>query len=348
MKRYIYPAATLLLTAAMLCACSSGDKAAQAAQTDQKPVVEVISVTTTDVEQVGEYTATVEPFKINNISSSTPNRIKRILVDVGARVSRGQRLVVLDDAAIGQLRVRLDNARVQLRRARQLLEIGAGTQANVDALQAEVDAQERNYANVAENTVLTAPMSGVVTARNYDPGDMTGTLPILTIEQVQPVKVVVNVSEADYSKVTKNMPVKMTFDSYPGETFTGHVYIISPTVDVNTRTFAVEITIDNPGDRILPGMFARVNLGFGSASRVVVPDRAVVKMTGSGNKYVYVYENGRVSYNRVELGRRLDDAYEIISGVDDGAMVVINGQSRLADGVEVELLDRQAKSPAAK
>lgn len=332
----------LSLAAIALTASCSGNKenekeGAEAAAVE-KPLVEVSVVSAVDVSQEGDYTASVEPFKTNNISSSTPNRIKQILVDEGSRVSKGQRLVVLDDVNSAQLKVRLDNAKRELDRARKLLDIGAGTQQQVDGLQAEYDAQRRQLENVLENTVLTAPMSGVVTARNYDPGDMTGSLPILTIDQVHPVKVVVHVTENDFPKVRKNMPVKISLDSYPGEEFSGHVYLISPTVDPTTRTFTVEITIENPGDKILPGMFARVNMGFGSANRVVVPDRAIVKMPGSGNKYVYVYSNGRVSYNKVELGRRMDNTYEVISGVNDGDQVVIAGQSRLADGVEVEIL----------
>lgn len=332
----------LSLAAIALTTSCSGNKekekeGAEAAAVE-KPLVEVSAVSAVDVSQEGDYTASVEPFKTNNISSSTPNRIKQILVDEGSRVSKGQRLVVLDDVNSAQLKVRLDNAKRELDRARKLLDIGAGTQQQVDGLQAEYDAQRRQLENVLENTVLTAPMSGVVTARNYDPGDMTGSLPILTIDQVHPVKVVVHVTENDFPKVRKNMPVKISLDSYPGEEFSGHVYLISPTVDPATRTFTVEITIENPGDKILPGMFARVNMGFGSANRVVVPDRAIVKMPGSGNKYVYVYSNGRVSYNKVELGRRMDNTYEVISGVNDGDQVVIAGQSRLADGVEVEIL----------
>lgn len=325
----------------ILAACSS-DKSADDTKTkadsDDLPRVEVSAVHSQDVEQTGNYTATVEAFKTNNISSSTPNRIKQILVDVGSHVKAGQRLVVLDNVNIDQLKVRLDNSRREYDRALKLLEIGAGTQQQVDNLKAELDAAERNYANMVENTILTAPISGVVTARNYDPGDMTGALPILTVEQVNPVKVVVDISETDFSKVNRNMPVKITFDSYPDREFTGRVHLVHPVVDSQSRTFTVEITIDNPGGEVLPGMFARVHTGYGTANHVVVPDRAVVKMSGSGNKYVYVYRNGTVSYNKVELGRRLDNAYEIISGVADGDSVVITGQNRLSDGARVELV----------
>lgn len=93
-------------------------------------------------------------------------------------------------------------------------------------------------------------------------------------------------------------------------------------------------------------MFARVLINLGSSNHVVVPDRAVVKQPGSGNKYVYVYDKGIVSYNKVELGQRIDDTYEIISGVSDGDFVVITGQSNLSDGAKVELLNRNKTNTA--
>lgn len=291
------------------------------------------------VEQLEEYTATVEAFKTNNISSSSPNRIKQILVDVGSHVAKGQKVVVLDDVNIEQLRVRLENAEREYNRAVKLLEIGGGTQQSVDQLKTELDASRRQYRNLMENTVLVSPIAGVVTARNYDPGDMTGSLPILTIEQVHPVKVMVNVSEADFPKVHKGMKVSIKLDVYPDEEFTGTVYLIHPSVDSSTRTFTVEITIDNKDNRVLPGMFARVTFNYGTRDNVVVPDRAVVKQSGSGNKYVYVLNaDSTVSYNRVELGRRIDNTYELLSGVEDGSNVVVSGQTRLANGAKVSVI----------
>ena len=84
-------------------------------------------------------------------------------------------------------------------------------------------------------------------------------------------------------------------------------------------------------------MFGRVHLVLGTAKHVVVPDKAVVKQPGSGNQFVYVYKDGRVTYKQVELGQRLDNAYEIISGLEDGEQVVVSGQSKLANGKEVRL-----------
>ncbi len=344
-KTYIRLSALLSL---MFLAISSGcsglkDNNESTANTvEELPKVEIQQVHSQEVPQIAEYTATVEAFKTNNISSSTPNRIKSILVDVGSKVAKGQKVVVLDDVNIEQLRVRLENAEREYNRALRLLEIGGGTQQTVDQLKTELDASKRQYTNLLENTMLVSPIAGVVTARNYDPGDMTGTLPILTVEQVRPVKVIVNVSESDFTKVHKGEKVQIKADVYGDETFSGTVYLIHPTIAPATRTFTVEITIDNADERIHPGMFARVFLNFGSAEHVVVPDRAVVKQSGSGNKYVYVYNpaDGTVSYNRVELGRRIDNTYELLSGVNNGDMVVTTGQVRLADGVKVDVLEK--------
>ncbi|MDE7411209.1 MAG: efflux RND transporter periplasmic adaptor subunit [Paramuribaculum sp.] len=340
--RHILSATIISASILSFTSCSSGDKSKtdkNVATEETLPIVEIQKVYEQDVPQITEYTATIEAFKTNNITSSTPNRIKNILVDIGSHVSKGQKVVVLDDVNIEQLRVRLENYRKEYDRAVKLLEIGGGTQQAVDQLKTELDAATRQYSNILENTVLVSPIDGVVTARNYDPGDMTGNLPILTIEQMKPVKVIVNVSESDFAKIHKGDKVEVKCDVYPDEVFTGTVYLIHPSIDAATRTFVTEITIANADNRIRPGMFARVIINFGVSKHVVVPDRAVVKQSGSGNKYIYVYnpETKTVNYNRVELGQRIDNSYEIIDGVTNGNDVVIAGQSRLADGVQVEL-----------
>lgn len=332
-------------------ACSGSDKKEEKDAKDELPVVKVETVSEKDVDQTVTLTATVEPESINNISSSMPNRIRHIYVDEGMRVAKGQKLVQLDDVNTTSYKLQVDNAKANYQnvkreydRAVELLKIGGGTQQQVDQMNTQLinarnalQSAERTLRNATENTVLTSPISGVVTARNYDPGDMTGTLPIVTVARVQPVKTVVNVSESDFSKVHKGMPATATFDTYGDEVFNGTVSMVMPTVDTASRTFGVEITMSNADGRLLPGMFGRVTLNLGNARHVVVPDRAVVKQTGSGNHYVFVLHGDKVSYNRVELGRRIDNTYEIISGVEPGATVVISGQTKLSNGSQVKV-----------
>ena len=331
---------------ALLFSCS-GKKEQAATATEELPLVTIEKVTEEDVPQIVSYTATVEPFKTNNISASSANRIKSILVDVGSTVAAGQTVAVLDAVYIDQQEIRIANMKREYDRAVELLNIGGGTQQSVDQLKTEYDAAVRSLKNMKENVKLISPISGVVTARNYDPGDMTGQLPILTVEQQNPVKVMVNISEQDYTKVKKGMKVKVTLDVYGDEEFEGTVYLVHPTVDSSTRTFTVEVTLPNSNSRIRTGMFARVEFNYGTMRHVVVPDRAVVKQSGSGNKYVYVYKDGKVSYNQVQLGQRLGTRYELLSGVENNSDVVITGQTRLADGARVEIMKDDATPAAA-
>ncbi len=345
MKHSTYAALAALAIIASAC---SGNKEEENQNTDaaavetELPRVELGVASRRDVDQTKSYTATVEADNTNNISPSTPNRIKTITVDVGDKVARGQTVATLDRSNIDQVKIQLDNATREYNRAKQLLEIGSGTQMQVDAYKTQVDGLRTQYNNLMENTVLVSPISGVVTARNYDPGDMTGNLPVVTVGQIQPnVKVMVSISENDYEAIKRNMPVTVTFDAFPDEEFRGHVSRIYPTVDPATRTFQTEILISNASGKIMPGMFARVDVNLGSQSHIVVPDRAVVKQTGSGNKYVYVYRNGAVEYIQVETGQRLGDAYELISGLADGDSVVITGQNALHDGAKVKPVYRK-------
>lgn len=341
----------LTMAAAMLAACT-GNKEEQKGPQEELPIVKVQSVYQENVQLTSEYTATVEAFKTNNIASNNGSRIKRILVDVGSTVRAGQSVVILDDiniatqnAAIDQQRIQLTNLKRDLERAKELVKIGGGTQQTVDQLQASYDAQaraiqssQRMLSTMSENTVLTSPVSGVVTQKNYNNGDLPGGLPILVIEQQQPLKVIINVNESDFPKVKKDMPVQVKLDTYGDEVFAGKVYLIHPAIDPASRTFQVEVTINNSGNRVHSGMFARVTFNFGSQMSVVVPDQAIQKQVGSGVRFVYVYNsNGTVEFRQVELGRRLGTRYEVLSGLQNGAQVVVTGQSRLNDGAKVAL-----------
>ena len=426
---------TIFIVAALLASCGGKKDKKGMQNDDETPLVQVQSVFAEAVDETSDYAATVEAFKTNNIMSSTGNRIKSILVDVGSRVSAGQTLVILDnvttvnqesavagqrasvanqqaqvagqtaqvegqraavanqDAAVASQEAQLKTDEINLARqkkdldrAKELVRIGGGTQQTVDQLQAAYDASlealkarkralqaskaslqaskasldashsslqasrtslgasntslgasQRQMQNVRENTRLTSPISGVVSARNYDAGDLPGG-PILTIQQLNPLKVVVNVNEEEFPKIKNGMPVNVTFDVLPGESFVGTVHLIHPQIDQATRTFKVEVTIGNGGGKISTGMFARVSFNYGTANHIVVSDKAIVKMQGAGIRYVYVLEpNSTVRYVEVKLGKRLGDRYEILSGLSNGDQVVVAGQSRLTNGKKVKV-----------
>ena len=290
------------------------------------------------VEQIHEYTATVEAEVKNNIAPSSPVRIDRILVEVGDRVSKGQKLVQMDAANLKQTKLQLDNQEVEFNRIDELYKVGGASKSEWDAAKMAYDVKKTAYQNLLENTSLLSPISGVVTARNYDSGDMySGGNPVLTVEKITPVKLLINVSEVYFTKVKKGAPVNVKLDVYGDEAFEGKISLIYPTIDPSTRTFQVEIQLPNQNQKVRPGMFARASLNFGTEENVVVPDLAIVKQAGAGDRYVYVYKDGKVTYNKVELGRRMGAEYELKSGVPNNSQVVIAGQTRLINGTEVEV-----------
>lgn len=328
--------AALVMTAS---ACGSKNESevttAQTTQ-DEKPKVKLANVSIRPVDQIAEYTATVKADVVNKIAPSSPVRIKRILVEVGDRVTKGQKLVEMDDVNSTSLKYDLDNMETEFKRIDELYKVGGVSKSDWDAMRTNLDKIRRSYANIVENTQLISPINGVITARNYDNGDMySGGNPVLVVEQISPVKLIVNVSENYFPKVKKGAPVEVKLDVYGDEKFEGKVNLVYPTIDAATRTFPVEVTVNNVNQRIRPGMFARVTMNFGTANHVVVPDMAVVKQAGAGDRYVWIYNDGKVSYNKVELGRRMDTEYELLSGVENNSQVVIAGQKALLNGMEV-------------
>ena len=262
-----------LLLAAFMGSCTGGkDKAAVAVQADEKPIVKLADVKARPVDQIQDYTATVEAEVKNNIAPSSPVRIDQIFVEVGDRVSKGQKLVQMDAANLKQTKLQLDNQEIEFKRIDELYKVGGASKSEWDASKMQLDVKKTAYKNLLENTALLSPINGVVTARNYDNGDMySGGNPVLVVEQITPVKLLINVSETYFTKVKKGAPVDVKLDVYGDEVFTGNISLIYPTIDAATRTFQVEIKLDNRDQRVRPGMFARATLNFGQRTTWLFP-----------------------------------------------------------------------------
>lgn len=329
----------MALTALVVMGCAGcKDKNKDAAISNQKMTIRTQQVSAQDVDQVYEYTATVEAEAVNNIAPLTGGRIDKIYVEVGDRVSKGKVLVQMNENSLKQAKVQLDNLKASFNRIDELYKVGGTSKADWDAMKTQLDVAQTTYDNLLENTRLISPINGVVSARNYDSGDLYGGLPVVTIQQINPVKMKINLSESLFQKVKVGMPVTVKVDAYGDEEFKGRISLIYPTIDGATHTFPVEVQLPNANSRVRPGMYARVTVNFGTSHHVVVPDEAIFRQQGSGNRYVYVYKDGKVSFNRVEIGRHLDKAYELLSGnVQDGDMVATTGLARLKDGLEVNV-----------
>lgn len=338
MKAFRISTVTFCALLVAACGTKTENKNAAPVMEARTPLVRLAKVVEEPVAQLQVYSATIEGDIKNNIAPATPTRIKRILVEVGDNVRKGQKLVEMDETTLSQQEMQLRNLETEYNRIEELYKIGGVSKSDRDAMSLQYEVAKSSYKTLKENTQLESPIDGVVTARNYDNGDLYGGQPVLVVQRIAPVKLIINVSEAYFSRVKKGDELKIELDAYPGEVFTGKVSLIYPTVDAATHTFPVEVSYANSDRKLRPGMFARATLNLGTENHVVVPDIAIVKRAGSGDRYVYVYENdGTVSYSKVELGQRLGDRYELISGVPNGAQIVVSGQSKLTDGATVEV-----------
>lgn len=325
---------------------SAENQANAEAEVVELPKIEVVAAEEREITQEETYTGTVEAQVVNNIAPQQPLRIKSIRVDVGDHVRKGQLLVKLDASTLTQIKTQLDNAKAEYERTNELYEFGGASKSEWDARRMQYEMLQTNYNNLVENTTLVSPISGVVTARNYDNGDMYAGQPVLVIAQISPVKIKINVSETLFSKVKRGMPVYVTLDAYGDEVFDGKIARIYPTINPATHTFQVEVSLPNGKQRVRPGMFARVTLPYGKNKNVVIPDRAVQKLMGSGDRYVFLYNSAdsTVAYSKVELGRRLGDEYEVLSGVKDGEQVVTKGHMGLTSGAKAELVEAKSET----
>ena len=320
--------------------CGNNGKKTEAAATvveEVAPSVAVEQVFMREVPQMSTFTSTVQAYVKNNIAPQSGNRIKSSKVDVGDFVSKGQILAEMDQIQLQQAELQMQNKEVEYQRLKGLYEVGGLSKSDLEAIELSYKVSKTQYENLLENSILRSPVSGVITARNYDVGDMYAmSAPLFTVEQIVPVKLLVAISESDYSKVKKGDKVEVVADALTGKVFEGKVRKIYPTIDPATRTFTAEVVVNNPKRELRPGMFARVTVNFGVNNSVVIPDIAVVKQQGSGERFVYVLnEDGTVTYQKVVLGRRIDAEYEVLEGLSDGAKVVTGGQIRLKDGIKV-------------
>lgn len=312
--------------------------AAALAQAD--PVVEVRAVYKEEVPQDAVYSSSVQAQAVNNIAPQSGNRIQKINVEIGDFVSQGQILAEMDKVQLEQAELKLKNDEAELARVRQLLDEGGISQSDFDQLQLAFNVSKSSFKNLQDNTVLRSPISGVVSARNYDKGDMyTMGQPIFTVQQITPVKILVGISESDYTRVKKGDKATVNADALPGKEFQGTIVRLYPTMDAATHTFMAEVQVRNEKRELRPGMYARVKVNFGSSNSITVEDAAVVKQQGSGQRSVFVLdeETSTVSVRNVELGRHFDGKYEILSGLEEDEKVVVKGQAVLKAGQKVEV-----------
>lgn len=331
---------------AISCSQSSSDQSANQTAARVEPVRTMILDYQTIARSV-EYTATLQAYEEIHMAPASPGRIEKIFVEVGNRVNKGDLLVQMDRTQLHQAEVQLRTLQADFRRFDTLQKVGSIAQQQYDQLKSQLEILQANVDFLRENTKLQAPFNGVVSGKYFESGEMfsgapntmVGKAAIISLVQIDRLKAVVPVSERYFPMVKMGMEAVVSSDIYPGRVFTGRIFRIHPTVDAASRTFNVEIVIENRDGALRPGMFIRASFDIDQVEAMVLPAIAVLKLQGSNDRYLFVEENGKARRIPVTVGKRFDDNVEVISDqLKKGDRVIVSGQARLLDGVAVEVI----------
>ncbi|PIE83910.1 MAG: efflux transporter periplasmic adaptor subunit [Bacteroidia bacterium] len=349
--------ALMMIVPFALAGCGGGKQAEKAAEAEAESKalrVKTYRAMRRVLDVSKSFSGLVAPFREDQVSPGMAGRIKRVLVDVGDRVKAGQRLVEMDPTQLLSQQTQLATLRVDFVRLDTLYKVGSVSQQQHDQMASQLRVMEQQVRNLTENTHIDAPISGVVTGRYYNQGELYGMAPtpasngraaILTVMQVDPVKVKINLSEELYPAVRGAQPVEVTLSTYPGKRFAATIYRKSPTVNPMSHSFDVEVQVPNAEGLLRPGMYANAKLSFGEREMVLVPDLAVQHQRGTNQRYVYVVEDGLARRVEVELGRRVDRHIVIEKGLRGDEEVIYTGLRELKDGARVEVVAQEQPEP---
>ena len=312
----------------------------------QPQAVHVIQPRVETVRDRIEATGTLRSRKEVVITSEVSGRIVALDFNTGQRVEQGQRLVQLDDrqarADLAVAAARLEDARRQLNRARQLRRSNSISQSQVDELLTAVDVAQAEYeaAKVrAENHRINAPFTGVVGLREFSPGAyIESGDPLTTLDADGEMELTFAVPERFIGQLKPGLPVSGITSSWPDEVFRGELAELDTRVDPLSRTLKVRALIDNRDGRLRPGQFMSVRLTLRQRQALVVPEQAVLLQ--GNERYLFVVTDAKTAERRsVRLGSREPGLVEILSGIDAQDRVVITAQDRLSSGDEVQTLE---------
>jgi membrane fusion protein (multidrug efflux system) len=324
----------------------SGTTAEAGSGSEAAEPVKVMTVAKTIIARTIDYTATVQAFEEVNMAPSSPGRVDKIYVEVGDRVEKGQNLFLMDRTQYYANKIQLANLEKDLARLDTLLKLGSVKAQTYDQTKAQYEVMKTNVDFMEENTLIEAPFSGIITGKYLEDGElysgapgMSGKAAVVTLMQINPVKVIVSVSEQYFPLIKKGMTARIEADVYPGMEFTGRIFRVHPTIDAMSRTFKAEIEIPNGKEILRPGMFARVFIDMGEVEAIVVPSSAVLIQEGTNDRFVFVVKDGVAVRQLVKLGKRFDDRFEIAGDVlNEGDSLVVDGQARLSNGQQVEVI----------
>lgn len=334
MKARILTAAAL--AALMLTSC--GPKQAEEQATEREELVETTTIALSEISRDLEFSTTLQGYQTMNVAPSVTGKIEHIYVEVGTSVSQGAMLVRMDQNQYTSTKLTYANLGVEMDRMDSLKESGAISEQTYDKTKLSYDQTKETLDFLEKNTFVRAPFAGVISAKNYEDGELYAGQPILVLTQISTLKALISIPETYYPYVKAGKKVEIKSEIYPDEVFPATIEIVYPTIDASSHSFQAKVKIPNGSWKLRPGMYVKTNMSMGMAKAMVVPYQAVLKLVGANDRYVFLDKGGVAKRVFVKLGQRFDENIEIISDeIVDGDKLVTVGQSRLVDGSKLKV-----------
>ena len=296
-------------------------------------------------------------------------QLRQALERLGLKNENDRVKDIRDAPEVRRAQADLFDAEQRYKRVRSLVDQGIGSRQDLDQAQARFDAagaaldssmnQTRNtiqevqrYRAAVElqrkklrDTTVKSPFAAMVKERMVNQGQyVRPNTPLFTLVKIDPIRMRIEAPERMAPWIKNGQSAEVTMEAFPGRTFQGKIWRISPTVEPSKRTFVVEALIENPRSELKPGSYAKARIRTDKTDRILlVPVRALNYVFGS-NK-LYVVKNGVIDARDVKLGDRFGQDVEISEGVQEGEQVAVTGVSRLDTGVKVAVTADDGKKP---
>ncbi len=306
-----------------------------------------VQTDTLKLETIGNnlfYTGTFEPNKETKISADVQGKINSVLVDAGSVVSKGQSLVLLDNALLKlQLQtvdIQIDGLEADVRRYIILAQADAIQGVQLEKTELGLKSAKVQRATILEQigkTTIKAPFAGIVTAKLTEEGAYAAPgVPLIQITDISQLKFTVNVPENELSQFKMNQDYSLQADAYPENLLAGKVILVGSKANMG-NSYPIQFSVKNTSDlRIKSGMFGKVNLkNNDSEKHIIIPASAIV---GSNiQPQVYIILNGKAVLKNITIASRVQNKVVVSSGLDEENVLITNGFINIFEGANVSI-----------
>lgn len=328
----------VFVISAFIASCGANKDAQQ--DEERVEIVKVSPLVKQKVSREIELSTTLQGYETMKIAPSVTGTIEHIYVEVGSRVNPGDLLVRMDQSQLNTTKLAFTNTGIEFERVKSLRETGTISQQAYDQAKLAYDQTKENLDFLTANTFVKASFRGVVSAKNYEDGELYNGTPILELTQIHQLKALISIPESYIPNIREGMELTVASDVYPNQEFKAVIEIVYPTIDPNTHTFQVKLKMTNNDNKLRPGMYVRTTLKLGEVDGIMVPYQAVLKLTGSNERYVFINDGGVAKRVRVTMGKRFNELIEIFSDeLKEGDELVTVGQAKLIDGIKLNVVE---------